>query len=287
VSGLLIDGELVPVPGATVLSPGDEPWVKLALNDFGKRPTAWVRQIIAHTTQGKWPQLIRPGSPPAPGDRAEQIARYWSTNGTPGGAPLIVDGKTIACLIDLVRFQGYHATTCNPWSIGIEMVQEPDGTIYSDTIDTTVALILVLCDRLGIPCWIHGKPYKTNTIIERLKDGGQNVVGIFGHNQMAWMFPAWLPAEKRAAYPNGYADRGRGDPGDEIGVRLRKAGAVAFDYDARGELDFARCVQRLLNERYGERLTEDGLWGPGTTAAARRAGIWNGGLLGGLLAELP
>lgn len=268
--GLLIDGELVDVPGATVLSPHDESWVKLAPNDFGKRPGR-PHQIILHTTAGEWPQKIVPRAPRA-GTRAEQIARYWSSNGTPGGAPLIVDGTEIACLVDLVRFQGYHATKCNPYSVGIEMVQEPDGTIGSDTLDTTVALVLVLCDVLGIPLQGDGRPWRSNTIVERLRYGGPDAVGVFGHNQMAWKFPEWLEPEKRAAYPNGYADRGRGDPGDEIFVRLRAVGMMMFDFDKREELAYWQPVQRSLG------VVADGVCGRFTSAELKRRGLWNGGV---------
>jgi hypothetical protein len=284
--GLLLDGRLVDVPGKRVLSPGEEPWVKLVPNDHGPRPSKWPRQITLHTTQGKWPQIIVPSAPRS-GTRAEQIARYWSSNGTPGGAPLIVDGDMIACLVDLVLRQGYHATKCNPYSIGIEMVQEPDGTIGSDTIDTAVDLALVLCNELGIPAFVDNQPYRSNRIIERLKYGGPDVVGIHGHRSNAWMFPEWLTEERRKVYPLGYADRGRGDPGDEVFVRFIAKGAIAFDFDNKGELDFVKCAQRMLNARYSERLVEDGVCGPGTVAALRRHNLWNRGLLGGLLVEAP
>ena len=280
--GLLIAGLLVDVPGATVLSPGDEPWVRMDARDYRKRSTTWLRQITPHTTKGIWPQRIVPGRPPNQGTRAEQVARYWSNNTQPGGAPLIVDGDLISCLVDLFKFETYHATKCNPWSCGIEMVQEPDGTIYESTLDTTVRLILVLSDILGIPLQGHSKPYRSNTIIEWLKYGGPNVVGLFGHNQSAWMFPEWYPQKDYArlikAYPNGYADRGRGDPGDEIMVRLRAAGMMTFDIDAGGELVYWRKVQQHLNAEHGEKLTADGVCGPGTVAALRRAGLWNGGV---------
>jgi hypothetical protein len=270
VPGLLIDGALIPVPGATVLSPHDEPWVKLAPNDFGKRPGR-PHQIIIHTTGGVWPQKIVPRAPRA-GSRAEQIARYWSSNGTPGGAPLIVDGTEIACLVDLVRFQGYHATKCNPYSVGIEMVQEPDGAIGSDTLDTTVALVLVLCDVLGIPLQGDGRPWRSNVIVERLRFGGPDAVGVFGHNQMAWKFPEWLTPEKRAAYPNGYADRGHGDPGDEIFARLRSVGMMFFDFDKRQELAWWMPVQRALG------VVADGVCGRFTSSALKQRGAWNRGV---------
>jgi hypothetical protein len=271
---LLIDGRYVSVPGCTVIAPGRLP---VAANDYGRRATSWVRQVTIHTTQGKDPQIIKPGGPPRPGDRAAQIARYWSTSSTPGCAPLIVDGDSIACLFDLVKYQGYHATTVNPWSVGIEMVQEPDGTIYEDTLDATVRLVLVLCDALGIPLQTTDRVYRSNTIIERLRFGGSDVVGVFGHRDNAWRFPQHLNAATLARYPSGYADRGRGDPGDEIYRRLRRAGAMSFDFDGREEIAWWMRVQRALG------LGADGVCGPGTVAELRRRGLWSGGVF----AEAP
>lgn len=275
--GLLIGGLLIDVLGATVLSPGDEPWVRLDTRDCRPRKTTWTRQITLHTTQGKWPQTIVDGSPPQPGSRAEQVARYWSGNSAHGGAHIIVDGKVIACLVDVLRFEAYHATKVNPWSIGIEMVQERDGTVYGDTLDTTVQLVLALCDVVGIPLQIDSQPYRPNKIIERLKYGGPDVVGVFGHRSNAWMFPEWMAPSKRETWPNGYADRGRGDPGDEIFTRLRAAGAMAFDIDAGEELAYWRRVQKA-HSALGEKLAVDGQCGPGTVEALRRHGLWNGGV---------
>ena len=251
----------------------------MSQRDHRKRATSWVRQITIHTTQGKDPQIIRPDSPPSPGTRAAQVARYWSGNATSGGAPLIVDGNLIACLVDLLHAEAYHATKVNPWSIGIEMVQEPDGGIYEDTLATTVELVLVLCDVIGIPLQTDSRPYQRGKIVERLKQGGPDVVGVFGHRSNAWMFPEWLSPEKRAVYPNGYADRGRGDPGDVIFERLRARGCLAFDIDARAELAFWRRVQISLNA-IGEQLNTDGVCGPATVAALRKHGMWNCGIVG-------
>lgn len=274
-----MNGRLVEVPGHRVLSPHEEPWVYLDKGDCQPRDNGWPRQVTIHTTQGKWPHKIVPRAPRA-GTRAEQIARYWGlNNGIHGGAHLIVDGDLIACLADLVKTCAYHATSVNQYSVGIEMVQEPDGTIGSDTLDTTVALVLVLCHELGIPLQIDDRPYKTNTVIARLRNKAlaQYVVGVFGHRQNAWMEPQWLTPEKRRKYPDGYADRGRGDPGDEIFVRLKKAGAMSFNFDTMQDIAFWKPVQKSLG------LREDGVCGPGTVAALRKHGLWNGGIF----AEAP
>ncbi len=283
VSGLLIRGALVDVPGVRVLAPGDEPWVRLDMRD--RRPRrAPIQQITIHTTKGLWPQPVIPGS--GPGGKARSTADYWSiaASGTPGGAHLVVDDDgTIACLCDLALTEAYHATTVNQRSIGIEMFQRADGGVHEATLDATVKLVLVLCDAFGIPLQIDSEPYRTNTIIERLRHGGPDVVGVFGHRSNAWMFPEWLKPEKRATWPAGYADRGRGDPGDEIFVRLRHAGAQAFNFDARAELAWWMRVQAEMN-KLGESLHVDGICGQRTVAAMKRHGLWPAG---GIFAEFP
>lgn len=269
--GLLIDGRLVDVPGVDVIAPGEQPWATLSPRDYQRRPTTWIQMIVLHTTKGKWPQHFKPGAG-APG-KGKAVADFWRGDPVHSAAQLVVDRDgTIACLCDLVRHEAYHATTSNPYSVGIEMYQESDGGIYEATLRSAVQLVLTLCDVLGIPLQIpaayHGR------IIERLlHGGGHDVVGVIGHRDQAWMFPEWMSDDAaRAKYPHGYASRGRGDPGDEIFARLRAAGAMPVDFDAREDLAYWRPVQRALG------LEDDGVCGPKTAAALRRAGLWSGGV---------
>ena len=275
--GLLIAGLLVDVPGVTVIGPGELPWARLNAGDCRPRKTTWCRQITIHTTKGLWPQhtVATPGS----GGKDRSVADYWSSSAEHGGAHLIVDDDgSIVCLCDLVKVEAYHATTVNEWSVGIEMYQAADGGITEATYRSTVALVLVLCDVLGIPLQSTNREYRANHIIERLRDGGRSVVGVFAHHHNAWKFAHSLKPEQRKAYPNGYANRGRGDPGDEIFARLRASGMMTFDIDAGGELVYWRKVQQHLNAEHGEKLTADGVCGPGTVAALRRAGLWSSGV---------
>lgn len=276
--GIVIGDKTYNIDGVRCISPGEESWCRMASDDCGPR-TQRIQQVTIHTTQGKWPHILKPGSPPDAGARAKQVASYWSLpNGIHGGAPFIVDGKVIACLHDIKKWASYHATTVNGHSVGIEMVQEPDGTIYEDTLDTTVKLVLLLCDVLGIPLQVSSVPYRNNKIIERLRDGGRrDTVGVFGHNENAWMFPQWLSEAKRRQWPQGYADRGQGDPGDEIKVRLRAAGAMAFNFDRGEDLAFWKRVQADINAKYKMGLAVDGICGPGTHSAMKQLGIWRGG----------
>jgi hypothetical protein len=275
-SGLLINGSLYQVPGVEVLSAADVKWARLDSGDCRPRSTSWVRQITIHTTKGKWPQHVKPGAGPGGKDRA--TADYWAGDPQHGGCHLIVDNDgSVACLADLVKIEAYHATTVNAWSVGIEMYQEADGGIYEAVLASTVKLVLTLCDVLGIPLQSTSRIYKDNEIVERLRDGGKDVVGVFGHRDNAWQFPQWMPPAQRAKYPNGYASRGKGDPGEEIYLRLKAVGMMTFDIDAKAEQTFWKPVQDAFNSK-GESLDVDGVCGPGTVAALRKHGLWNGGV---------
>lgn len=276
-TGILYNGKLYTIPGVTVLSPGERDWVKMALNDYRLRETPWIRQITIHTTQGKIAK-IKPGI--GPSDGAKRTAVSWAENPQPGGAPFVISADgTIACLVDIGKYMTYHATTVNPWSVGIEIYQEPDGTIYEIQLQVCAILVRFLCNLLGIPFQGSGRTYVENGILQRMLHGGPDVVGVFGHRDNAWQFPEWMTPEQRAVYPNGTSSRGRGDPGDEIFRYLDVAGKMNFDIDAREEIKFWKKMQSMLNVVHGAKLTVDGICGPGTVQALRDAGKWNNGIV--------
>lgn len=265
-SGLLINGTLHEVPGLNIISPGQEPWARMDPGDYAPRSSAtpWIRQITIHTTKGDGPITVRPGK--GPGGKAASTAKYWSTNAEHGGAGLVVDDNgDVACLIDLYKYGAYHATTVNPWSVGIEMYQESDNSIYQATLDSTVLLVKALCDLFGIPFQGDNRSYHENGILKRMLYGGKDVVGVYGHRDNAWDFA------------HNTSSRGRYDPGDEIWVLLKKAGLRTFNVDGSEEIGFWKGMQAALNKKYGLSLTVDGQCGPGTVAALRKYGLWNGG----------
>lgn len=272
--GLLIAGLVVPVQGVTIHNPLDTKWCRLNPRDYKQRSTKWVRSIMQHTTKGIDPQHLVLGEGP-PG-KDELVAKFWQNDPTQSAAHIIVDNDgTAACLADLATIQAYHATTINDWSVGIETYQNPGGVLYEAAIATTVRITQAICEHMGIPFQMHGAPYRPGRIVERLKHGGADCVGVFGHRDQAWKFPNQLGATERVIYPDGYANRGRGDPGDLIMLAIRKAGAEPFDFEKREDLSvWMRRQQHLVN--IGERLTVDGVAGPGTMAALRRRGLKNG-----------
>lgn len=269
-TGLLIDGRLVPVPGVTVIQPathGGPGWAALDPGDYRQRPTPWVRQVILHSTKGTWPQYVRPGA--GIGGSAKVVADFWRGDPTHSGAHLVVDTDgTVACLADLARVMAYHAEGSNPWSVGIEMYQLGDGALYRATLDATVALVQTLCHELGIPEQMPRGPYR-NQPLRRMESGsgtgrhqlgGPDVVGVIGHRENT-------------------SNRGRGDPGDEIFGRLAAVGFEGVDYDGEEDLLVGRRRQTRLNELDAAAghtfspLVVDGLVGARSLATMRRLGF--------------
>ena len=273
-NGLLVAGVVIPVEGVDVSNPVNSTWAKLSPDDYKRRKTSWVRAVVMHTTKGIHPQHVKPGK--GPGGKDKLLADFYRGDKDHNGAHLVADNDgTAACLVDLSTAAAYHATTANDWTVGIEIYQEADGGIYEAAIATAVRLARAVCDAFDIPFQIHSGVYRAGRIVERLRDGGKDCVGIYGHRDQAWRFPWQLAPEQRKKYPDGYAARGRGDPGDHIMLELARAGADCFDFDRDEDLTAWQRRQRKLNA-LGAKLTVDGVAGPSTMDALRRLGFASG-----------
>jgi len=277
-SGLLISGSLVQIPGLRMVAPagyGGPAWATLTTDDYRSRPSSWIRQVIIHTTKGIWPQREISGA--GPGGSGKVVADFWRGDPAHSAAQIVVDTDgTVVCLADLARSAAYHAEGSNPWSIGIEMYQLGDGGIYSATLDATATIVAALTmsglpGRTGlfqIPAQMPRGPYRSAPLLRmesgsgsaRRNFGGPNLVGVFGHRDNT-------------------SQRGRGDPGDLIFGRLAALGFEGMDYD--GNEDLSRGVERqqALNAHddaaghKGPRLTIDGVFGPASAAAMARHGF--------------
>jgi len=125
---------------------------------------------------------------------------------------------------DLVTIEAYHCSQVNPYSIGIEMYQELDGTITEATLNTAVKICDVICTFLSIPKQFpssnsimkefarpDGKAHKTKK--RAYMEGGlsgKEFFGVFGHR-------------------NATRNRGKGDPGDLVFDKLTKFGFIRLD----------------------------------------------------------
>lgn len=271
--GILYNGVHHLVEGLVVVSPGEASWAWMSPRDYTRRHTPWPRQITLHTTKGiKAPVVgVRPGK--GPGGRNKTTFDSWSHSSEAGGACFVIDNDGVVGQgVDAFVYATYHATTVNDHSFGIEMYQEPDGSMYEAVFQSAVKLVLALCKIAGIPFQRDNRPYHENGIIKRMLHGGASCVGVFGHRDNAWQFPEWMTPTQRKVYPNGTSSRGRGDPGDIIGGYLDRAGCMGFKYDNNEDLNWWKPVQRSLG------VDDDGQCGPGTVRALKAKGLWNDGI---------
>lgn len=268
---LLINDKLVPVEGLTILPPashGGPAWCRLNPGDYMMRQDHWTRQLILHTTGGRWPQPIIPGAGPA--GHAKQIADMWDGADRGGGervhsaAQLVVDfDGTIACLCDLALVAAYHAEGANLWSVGIELCTTPDGAIYEATLKAGAKLVDALCwPTFPIPRQMPRGPYRGEPLERmeimsgghRFQIGGPDCIGVLGHRENT-------------------RERGCGDPGDAIWKELDVLGFERLSYEDNEDILVGKERQAQLNAR-GARLVVDGRVGPRSLQAAHDLGFW-------------
>lgn len=246
---LIINGVSLPTPFRSV-SYIENPAFRM-LSDKAPRPGGtWVRGITLHTTQGKDPQPIHPGL--GRGGGALANLNYWNGDPDYAGAHLLVDPDGVVYqTADLGSEQTWHATSVNPVTVGVEIVQASDGSLYQGQLDATVQLVNWITEKMGIqrqiPLAYTGRP------ITRLKSGGRDFVGVFGHRDQT-------------------DGRGRGDPGDRIMDMLAAAGYERFNLEANQDKTIWQQRQQALGVR-----SPDGVPGPATVAALKATkptGLW-------------
>lgn len=256
-TGLLIDGAIVPVDGVTIIGPHDAAWSHLSPGDCRPRQGR-PHQVIVHRTIGDDPDHVLLGKGPSNNDAggAARTAQFWLDDPAHSAAHIVIglDG-TVACLADLVRVEAYHATVSNAYSIGIELHEQPGGVLYQAQLDALVAVVKAICEHVGIqlqvPNGYTGHPLK------RMLDGGRDCIGVFGHRDNT-------------------EQRGHWDPGDAAMQALIDAGAHPFDFDKMADVAWWMAVQQDLAARKLYSGAIDGVPGPATTAALRADGYRGG-----------
>lgn len=266
-SGLVIRGREVDVPGLVIRDWHDQPRYRLKLGEDGRRcGERRVLGIVCHTTKGipggsdHRSQVIHAGAGPDGGEDA--CARWWSRSSAGAGAHLVVDRDgSVACFADLVHEVAYHAgSPNNSMTVGVECYQDGDAGIWQATIDAWVILAGALCELLDLPKQIAW-PYAGGPCLRLDKPGGRDYRGVYGHRDCD-------------------RHRGLGDPGDALlWALVARGGFEAFDVNEDEDLQAWRERQRQLNAAgWVPPLTVDGIPGPRTLAAwhALRAQIHNG-----------
>jgi hypothetical protein len=254
---IVLNGQKIETPGLETISWLDDPKVPRA-TDVNPR-TKWIRAIVMHTVSGKMGG-VRPGKAP-PSKRAESYAKYQAntTRDVSWDYTIDVDGTIVVSNDPLVNYT-WQASAVNPWTIGIEMVQESNGDLWEGQIATTVRFLDMITRELAdrghpiqrqVPMGPAGKPVRG--VIPRIANAelAKSVVGIMGHR-------------------NQTSNRGPGDPGDHIFEALLKAGYKGMNLDAQDDITFWKGVQHMLG------LTEDGVPGPGTANGLKAQGYPHG-----------
>lgn len=255
---IVINGKKIETPGLETVSWLDDPKVP-RVTDFNPR-TLWIRAIVLHTVHGKSGKLL-PGIKPS--TRAESYAKYQANTSRDVSWDYTIDTDgTVVVSNDPVRVFTWHAGDVNPFTVGIEFVQDDNGDIYEGQMLAGVRFLDVLTRELAdaghpiqrqVPMAPNGDPVRG--VIGRIEnnDSAKQVVGIYGHRNQTSNKPA-------------------GDPGDAIFRALLRAGYKGFNLDAKDDLTFWKDVQARLG------LPADGIPGRATQQALLKAdhkhGLW-------------
>ena len=207
--GVVISNRIFEIPGIVSTSYLEDPSLRLSSQDRRRRKHGEVRALVWHTTGGypdqehPTPQRVRPEAAPARALRGRRVEEMWENDTRCAGSHLILDADgSVLCLADLQEEAAYHAGQANEYTIGIEVVQQPDSSLYVAQIAAVPVLGDWLSAAFGLPrraCY----PYTgvRNDILEEL--------GSYGHRDCS-------------------DNRGAGDPGDFIMRALLDAGWTAF-----------------------------------------------------------
>jgi hypothetical protein len=206
---LIIDGQRVETPGLETISWLDDPAVP-RVKDGRRRVPQSARAVVLHTVHGKLGPLS--DVPSVPSVRAERYARYQAGTAREVSWHLTVDTDgTIVQSADIAAWTCWHATAVNGWTVGIELVQEADGTVYRPQLAAVVALCDLLCARLGIERRVPARGgVPIVGVVPRLTGTDGPWSGVFGHR-------------------NQTRNRGPGDPGSSVFLALLAAGYAGVD----------------------------------------------------------
>lgn len=221
---LSIHGQPVDVPGVNTASFLDAhgPPRTPHRNARGSHAVTGVVIHTVHGLRGGAIALDAAGAPlVATADSAMRYATYFARkDGRAASAHLIVgDTGRVLCLADLADEMTWHASGCNPHTIGIECCQLSDGRLHEATMAALVPLVSWLCERFAIPKRVpmrDGKPLAG--VVKALDQdhggpAGKHWPGVWGHR-------------------NSTRNRGPGDPTDTPFLRLLAAGFEGVDPDA-------------------------------------------------------
>jgi hypothetical protein len=263
---IVLNNERMEIPGVETVCWLDDPKkVPHQVTDGKEWPLDfWPRHFTIHTTNGTTRKPVKQGF--LASTRDWLYARYQAstTRYVSWHFTIDIDG-TIAWSADPMRWMCWHAgNDSNKYSIGFELVQGPDGLLYSVQLDRMVTTLNFLSGKIGIPKQfpeVDGKPF--SGMITRLTDehgGGKDICGAVGHRNI------WARNKQHVLVPL----RGFGDPGDHPFHALREAKWSGYDYELNKELLYWMDVQRTVGLTGGD---VDGVPGPKTQRLMKEMGL--------------
>ena len=194
--GLLFSGESVLVEGVEVVNYLDDKDWTLPIPKCGTRRRKQIQHVVMHTTGGypdrdhPTPQRIRPEAAQPKHCRAASTLSYWRNSSRIAGAHMLIDADgTCYCLCDLMDIATYHVPNWNNVSIGIEVVQQSDSSIFEAQLETVGAVADAIVTKLSLP------RVATGAYVGARHD--VTGVGVVGHRDLT-------------------SSRGFGDPGDFV-----------------------------------------------------------------------
>ena len=231
------------IPGVETLNWADNPGVPRTTKVNTRKH--WLRSIGVHTVHGIRGKLL-PGTKPS--NRAETYAHYQASTERQVSWDFTLDtDKTLIQSNDPEESYTWHATAANPYSMGIELVQERNGDLYQGEMDAFADFADFSTALLFIPRFVPGKNGQiVSGVIQRMATNPASYAGIWGHR-------------------NQTTNRGFGDPNDFPFLALKARKYRLVDIEAGEDREIVRGLQKEL------RIAEDGTYGPGTRIAAKAA----------------
>lgn len=194
--GLLFSGESVLVEGVEVVNYLDDKDWTLPIPKCGTYRRKLPQYVILHTTGGypdrdhPTPQRIRSEAAQPKHCRAASTLSYWRNSSRIAGAHMLIDADgTCYVLADLMDTATYHCPDWNHLSIGIEVVQQPDSSLFEAQLSTVGAVVDAIVAKLSLPRVATG----AYAGVRRDVAG----IGVLGHRDLT-------------------GSRGFGDPGDFV-----------------------------------------------------------------------
>lgn len=196
-SGLIFNAQPLPIDGVAVVNFQDDAAWTLPIPKCGTYRRRPIVCVVLHTTGGypdhdhPTPQRIRDEAAGPQHCHAAAVLADWRRSSRIGGAHVLVDADgTCYCLTDLATTAAYHCVGWNQASIGIEVVQQRDSSLFAAQLLSVGRIVDAIATKLSLPRRVAvdyaGQPRSS-------VDG----IGVVGHRDLS-------------------GNRGAGDPGDFV-----------------------------------------------------------------------